>query len=118
MTKKLRENLRSTCPVCLTTSLRVIESKPGQNGTVRRRKACEQCGHRFTTREITDNTYFQLLESQRILAKVRGWLGGSPVMRTAHNCEQCVHWSKDECNMGFPEAGGPFAEECSTFVLQ
>lgn len=40
------------CPLCTTADTRVIDSRPAEEGTaVRRRRACERCGHRFTTFE-------------------------------------------------------------------
>lgn len=39
-----------TCPVC-GGRLRCIERRENQNYTVRRRRQCDECGHRFTTRE-------------------------------------------------------------------
>lgn len=118
MPKKIGMGQRTPCSHCGAVALRIVESRPSKGVTIRRRKECEACGHRFTTREITDEQYQQFQESQRILAKVRQWLGGSPVMQSTHVCDHCVHWSESGCGMGFPEAGGSFAEECATFVLQ
>lgn len=40
------------CPRCEATATRVIDSRDLENGsTIRRRRACEACGHRFTTYE-------------------------------------------------------------------
>lgn len=40
------------CPVCTETSDRVLDSRPTPLGdAIRRRRACEGCGHRFTTYE-------------------------------------------------------------------
>jgi len=40
------------CPHCENTATRVIDSRDLENGsTVRRRRECEDCGHRFTTYE-------------------------------------------------------------------
>jgi transcriptional repressor NrdR len=40
------------CPRCEATSTRVIDSRDLENGsTIRRRRECEACGHRFTTYE-------------------------------------------------------------------
>ena len=40
------------CPRCEATSTRVIDSRDLENGsTIRRRRECETCGHRFTTYE-------------------------------------------------------------------
>lgn len=40
------------CPYCTADDTRVIDSRPAEEGrVVRRRRACEQCGQRFTTFE-------------------------------------------------------------------
>jgi len=40
------------CPHCEHTATRVIDSRDLENGsTIRRRRECEACGHRFTTYE-------------------------------------------------------------------
>jgi transcriptional repressor NrdR len=40
------------CPRCEATGTRVIDSRDLENGsTIRRRRECEACGHRFTTYE-------------------------------------------------------------------
>jgi DNA-directed RNA polymerase subunit M/transcription elongation factor TFIIS len=110
-------NPYTVCPKCSELSVFIIDSRKTKDG-IRRRKKCESCGYRYTTREILDKTYQQLVESQRIVTKVQNLFGGKQVMKNSHTCEQCSHWSSFGCGMGFPEAGGTFAEECSVFVLQ
>ncbi|MDK1017967.1 MAG: transcriptional regulator NrdR [Actinomycetota bacterium] len=40
------------CPLCTTDDTRVIDSRPADEGrTIRRRRSCLPCGHRFTTFE-------------------------------------------------------------------
>jgi transcriptional repressor NrdR len=40
------------CPVCGATDTRVVDSRPADGGaSIRRRRACGECGHRFTTFE-------------------------------------------------------------------
>lgn len=40
------------CPACTHTSDRVLDSRPTPSGdAIRRRRACEACGHRYTTYE-------------------------------------------------------------------
>jgi transcriptional repressor NrdR len=40
------------CPRCETGTTRVVDSRDLENGsTIRRRRECEACGHRFTTYE-------------------------------------------------------------------
>jgi transcriptional repressor NrdR len=43
------------CPYCADQTSRVIDSRLGREGTeIRRRRACNECGRRFTTRERVD----------------------------------------------------------------
>jgi len=55
------------CPACDATDLRVIDSRPAENGTaIRRRRQCEVCAHRFTT--------YERLEPQLMVLKRSGKL--------------------------------------------
>lgn len=42
------------CPRCNHPDSRVVDTR-GDAGHIRRRRVCERCGHRFTTREFTDS---------------------------------------------------------------
>lgn len=42
------------CPNCGHTKSNVIDSRPTENSSIRRRRECEKCGKRFTTYEIID----------------------------------------------------------------
>jgi transcriptional repressor NrdR len=55
------------CPACGATDLRVIDSRPAENGAaIRRRRQCEACTHRFTT--------YERLEPQLLVLKRSGKL--------------------------------------------
>lgn len=55
------------CPSCGATDIRVIDSRPAENGTaIRRRRQCEVCAHRFTT--------YERLEPQLMVLKRSGKL--------------------------------------------
>ena len=40
------------CPACGSQQLKVAYTRPGLNGTVRRKRRCRECGVRFETREM------------------------------------------------------------------
>lgn len=45
------------CPVCRNPSTKVLDSRDGRDGnSIRRRRVCNGCGHRFTTRERIEET--------------------------------------------------------------
>ncbi|HET8739746.1 MAG TPA: transcriptional regulator NrdR [Acidimicrobiia bacterium] len=55
------------CPACGDTEIKVIDSRPAENGAaIRRRRECESCGHRFTT--------YERLEPQLVVLKRSGKL--------------------------------------------
>jgi len=55
------------CPICGAPSTRVIDSRPAESGqAIRRRRECEDCGHRFTT--------YERLEPQLMVRKRNGRL--------------------------------------------
>lgn len=39
------------CPFCGKDNTKVIDSRPTEDGAIRRRRQCENCGRRFTTYE-------------------------------------------------------------------
>lgn len=55
------------CPACGATEIRVVDSRPAENGTsIRRRRECEVCASRFTT--------YERLEPQLMVLKRSGKL--------------------------------------------
>jgi len=55
------------CPTCSATDTHVIDSRPAENGlSIRRRRECDACGHRFTT--------YERLEPQLMVRKRNGRL--------------------------------------------
>jgi len=50
------------CPKCGKTNCAVKDSRAGKAGTVRRRRLCASCGHRFTTYEWESNELSGLRE--------------------------------------------------------
>lgn len=42
------------CPNCGETESKVVDSRPTENSSIRRRRECLACGRRFTTYEIID----------------------------------------------------------------
>ena len=42
------------CPVCAAPDSRVLDSRPAENNSIRRRRECTACGKRFTTYEVVE----------------------------------------------------------------
>lgn len=51
------------CPVCGCQELKVIDSRPGDNNTIKRRRECENCKSRYTTFETMES--YQLMVIKR-----------------------------------------------------
>lgn len=45
------------CTACGERGSDVVNSRPGAAGTVRRRRVCKKCGNRYTTVEMTIDTW-------------------------------------------------------------
>lgn len=43
------------CPMCGYEDSMVVDSRPVDNGSIRRRRECKRCGKRYTTYEILDS---------------------------------------------------------------
>lgn len=39
------------CPYCSSDNSRVVDSRPAEDNSIRRRRVCDECGRRFTTYE-------------------------------------------------------------------
>lgn len=51
------------CPFCETSSTRVIDSRPTEEGhAIRRRRECDNCGKRFTTYEKVEEVFFMVVK--------------------------------------------------------
>jgi len=51
------------CPNCDAADTRVIDSREAEDGqSIRRRRACDKCDHRFTTRERSESARIQVLK--------------------------------------------------------
>src|SRR5438034_9804015 len=51
------------CPSCRHEDTRVVDSREAEDGeSIRRRRKCEKCGERFTTRERSESARIQVLK--------------------------------------------------------
>ena len=51
------------CPSCGHADTRVVDSREAEDGqSIRRRRACDNCGERFTTRERSESARIQVLK--------------------------------------------------------
>jgi len=85
---------RMICPYCGADASKVIDSRAADGGeAIRRRRACERCGKRFTTYERVDKARRLTVvkrdgsrvpfDPQRILAGVQAACGKRPVEESA-----------------------------------
>lgn len=68
-----------SCPACNSGNVRISDSRKGPSRAdvtaLRRRRLCEDCGHKFTTYEVTKEDY-DLIPGVRkflIINKVISW---------------------------------------------
>src|SRR5213596_1390443 len=51
------------CPSCGHEDTRVVDSREAEDGdSIRRRRACDSCGERFTTRERSESARIQVVK--------------------------------------------------------
>lgn len=120
------------CPMC-GGHAPVIESRVCGNGSRRQRRACQGCGHRWTTHQGTPpqrcRNRLTAQEVERIIKTVdqltaelncsRGTVVSVLQRPETISCLRCVHWS-GACGMGFPdpvEEGPGAAQWCSCFAV-
>jgi len=105
--------MKPTCPKC-GGRIRMLNTEPNREGSRSRRYGCQDCGHRFSTIEVPLDWVEELRDLRQLRSQLRGLVGGSKVALIV-SCDQCVHWYKDNCGLGIPEAGATFATDCSSF---
>ena len=107
---RARNALPGTCTICGSLAVFIIESRPLPNGGRRRRKRCARCNHRETTYEISQEEYKALRRGTKVPREEK------PKPKSTLSCTSCVQWEATDCGLGFPEAGGIFAAECSCYL--
>ncbi len=50
------------CPTCGAGDSRVLDSRPAENNSIRRRRECPLCGKRFTTYEVVETVPMTVLK--------------------------------------------------------
>ena len=59
------------CPKCGATKSSVIDSRQAEEGnTIRRRRECEECQHRFTTYERVEEGTLVVSELENLLKQI------------------------------------------------
>ena len=54
------------CPFCNDVNTKVIDSRPAEEfNSIRRRRACEECGKRFTTYEKIETLPVMIIKKDR-----------------------------------------------------
>jgi hypothetical protein len=72
------------CQACLSTSTRVLDSRPAPQGAVRRRRECENCGERFTTYETYERLDVGATELERLVLEFLRSLDTTEEMTTTY----------------------------------
>ena len=49
------------CPYCNASDTKVIDSRPAEDNSIRRRRQCDRCGRRFTTYEKLETIPFMVI---------------------------------------------------------
>jgi transcriptional repressor NrdR len=80
------------CPACGAPTTRVIDSRPAEGGqTIRRRRECESCAHRFTTYERVEpqlmvrkrDGRLEQFSTAKLVAGISAALADRPVSATS-----------------------------------
>jgi hypothetical protein len=108
----------STCPKCGSDLSAVVESRLQMSGSRRRRRECNDCGHRWSTvEEVIGEPAMPRVKRSR---KRRQTAEPKPQPIDGPSCVQCRHWQagQRECQLGFPDPhleGLGFAADCSVY---
>lgn len=58
-----------TCPKCLSANSICIDSRITKENSIRRRRRCADCDYRWTTYEVSDEDYYNLVRRNARIAK-------------------------------------------------
>ena len=122
MSPVINERVKTSCPNCLEQRSSVLEIRRSKIG-LRRRLECGHCGHRFSTFELTEKTYKELIEAfefKKKVIKVIGPFINEKVKSDVRSefdikCFTCLHYRNNICDYEFPEAGTEESEHCNWF---
>lgn len=59
------------CPACASPRVAVIDTRAPKPGSIRRRRKCGACGYRYTTIEITEEVFKNLMSSDKLAEQRR-----------------------------------------------
>ena len=112
---------RENCLLCGAHNCITVESRTTKDSR-RRRKECQTCKRRHTVHEVNERFFEEAIENRRLIKyiteklKIQTVLPSDLTKNNSHfTCDSCVHMMSSGCSFGFPEAGGNFATECSTY---
>ena len=117
------------CPNCKEQQAKTIESRATPL-SIRRRKECQSCGHRFTVHEVSSEFFKEAKQNQILISQLRKMLGELPLnsgvesppsgvdFKTLNKCSDCQH-NKDGCYCAFefPEYDTAESYDCNHFQL-
>lgn len=61
-TQNKRGGIHMKCPYCGKEDSRVMDSRPTDDGSIRRRRQCDSCGKRFTTYEKVETVPLMVIK--------------------------------------------------------
>jgi transcriptional repressor NrdR len=80
------------CPFCNNENTRVIDSRPAEdNSSIRRRRACDECGKRFTTYEKVETIPLVVIKKDNNRETYERSKIEAGVMRACHKRPISVH---------------------------
>lgn len=80
------------CPFCNNENTRVIDSRPAEdNSSIRRRRACDECGKRFTTYEKVETIPLVVIKKDNNRESYERSKIEAGVMRACHKRPISVH---------------------------
>jgi hypothetical protein len=108
----------STCPKCGSDLSAVVESRLQMSGSRRRRRQCNDCGHRWSTvEEVIGEPAMPRVKRSR---KRRQAAEPKPQPIDGPSCDKCHAWTGARCRWGFPDPlieGLLFASDCDLYHL-
>ena len=123
MSPAINERVKTSCPKCLEQRSIILELRRSKTA-IRRRIECGFCSHKFTTYELSEDTYKEYAKAlefkTKILKLFKNFLGEDNTVFVEKplevKCHTCSHYMDDLCTFGFPAAGTEDAADCTMYL--
>ena len=112
--------IRSKCKFCGEKTAFILElNKLNDVGQSRKRRyQCSSCESRWTTYEVDQESYNELIQMRRKFRKMQTLMNSIAhpnEEQKVNACSTCIYMCDDTCSFEVPEANTPYSYDCNLY---